>query len=280
MNKDTLIFHSNLNWREEMQFYRKRRNREIRKERVKKTILMKSWSFLAIFLLICGLFYLIRETYFFLINWNRLVVKEVEIFVNNPNAKTEFNKYLKEIEGENILLIDLQELKQKLMSNKKVKKVSIKKILPSKLSIRIELRKPLAILDKRDFYFIDEEGVVFQKINNEAILNLPIIFLNDKIKKEILLEVLSHLYKIKNTPIFYKISWIKIFSNNKIYLKLKNEQSYLILNVKNFYSHLNTYPEILSKIKNNFGKLKYIDLRFKDRIYIKPLKEENNGQKG
>ena len=280
MNKNALIFDSraNINWREEMHFYRRRRNREIRKERVKKTIFMKFWNFLIIFLLICILFYLIRETYFYLISWDKLNVKEIQIFTDDINVREELRKGLNWVRGRNILIINLKNIKQELMKDNRIESVSIKKILPSKLSVTVKLRKPIAVIsNKGNYYFVDEKGVLFQKLKKEVI-DLPIISFNGDLRKETLLKILSNLSKIKDESLFHRIYSIEIFPPERVHLKLKGEQFYLILNIKNFYTNLKNYIKILPRIKKTFEKLEYIDLRFKDRIYVKPFKEETNGK--
>ncbi|MCP2606423.1 cell division protein FtsQ/DivIB [Candidatus Aminicenantes bacterium AC-708-I09] len=237
---------------------------------------MRLRSFFILFLLISMLFYLARQTYLYLINSDYLNVKEIQIFLDNSSIKKEFEKKLSELKGKNIILISLDELKRKLMEDSRIENVSIRKILPSKLSVEIELRKPFAVLaEKGNYYLIDEKGVAFQKLSKNDKL-LPVIFFNKETKKEELFEILSFLKKIKNRS---QIHSIEIFSSNKIYLRLNNEKFYLIFDTKNLYQNFISYVKLIPRIKRSFGELEYIDLRFKDRIYVKPFREENNGKK-
>ena len=109
---------------------------------------------------------------------------------------------LAEIKPEqNILTVNLKAMARRIQGNVWVKDVSIKRDLPDKLVIEVRERKPVALLKKDDeFYYIERDGVMFQKLGKEEKTDLPILTgfyrkgedSRDRIRKSIdLLEFLS-----------------------------------------------------------------------------------------
>ncbi|MFQ6081733.1 MAG: cell division protein FtsQ/DivIB [Candidatus Aminicenantia bacterium] len=264
--------------REEMQFYRRRKNMEIRKERRKRIIVLK-FSYLLILLVMAGgFFYLIRSGYLFLISWEKLNVKEIEVVSQKKELKREIEDKLKTIKLGNILLVNIEILKQELMVNKWVKEIYVKKILPSTLRIKILERIPIAILEKDGFYLLGDKGVKLEKIDKITSFNLPVITLEREVKKGELEKIklaLTCLNGIDVLPLLKdKVVRLDISDYKNVSIWLKNNPTKVLLGNNNFSSKLKFYLKIYPKLKALFKQLDYVDLRFEGRIYVKPLREE------
>ena len=166
--------------------------------------------------------------------------------------------------------MDILDLKNSIMKDYWIKDVYIKKIYPSDLKVDIIEYNPFAIYteDNVNYNLIDEYGDIIN-IQKDDIGNfsyLLIISGDERTKEQIndLFNILSTYYGLSN-----KISkveriggrrWNLILENN-IVVKMPEEDS----NIFNAWSNLD-------KIINIYGldlDLEEIDLRIKDRVYLK-----------
>ncbi len=180
------------------------------------------------------------------------------------------------LSSRSIIPLSLSKIRNKVLSQTSVvKDIEIKKIFPSHLSINLIERTPIAIFCKSNTkdrcYHIDNEGVAFQKTTNKENLTIiketnfllgervinrekieKILYIKNEIEKDSLLIDHFNLSKENSIEVFLKEKWSILFSETNYLEELKNLQ--LVL-------------EKFSLEEKN--KIKYIDLRFGDRIYYK-----------
>ncbi len=112
-----------------------------------------------------------------------LTSQEVEgVFTSLGQERTYF------IPRNHILVLNRQSLLRALQKEfPKVRQITaFARVLPNKLKIAIEERKPLYIWQSADnFYLLDQDGVVFQKINNYSAAAFSEILIVDRSQAEI-----------------------------------------------------------------------------------------------
>ena len=197
---------------------------------------------------------------------NRLVIsklklKEVIVENNSILKKQDIKNLLNPIYGENLLLIKNNDIKTALMQNDFIESFQMKKKYPNTLKIKINEKKPIAILiNKKKKYYLSEKIDLIKFRNIKKYGDLPYIFgnIND-------FEVLYNNLKTINFP-FEIISRYTFFETRRWDLETINKKI-IKLPVKNYNRSLISYLEI--KNKNDFTKYKVFDYRLENQLILK-----------
>ena len=257
-----------------MQFQRGKGRVKIKK--IKRKIRLKFRHIFLFFLLLGGIFYSFQRVYLFLISWENLNVKTIEIVCLKPEIKEEIQQVLKAKNMVNLLLLDIGHLQEAITAHRWVKEVRIRKIFPSTLQIEIKERTPIALLKKVNLYLIDKEGVQLEKIDSRENINLPVLIDSNNFQSnfEEKLKLARECLRSLSPQEKEKLEVIDLTEYENITVRLKKEQTKLILGNDQFSQKLKLFQnsrEILEK----YGNLEYVDLRFQGRFYIKPKKSSS-----
>ncbi len=181
-------------------------------------------------------------------------------------------------ESRSIFLISGGEIRNEILGETSViKDISIRRVFPAKLEVEIEERKPFAIwcgsVDIKNCYYIDEEGIVFQKADTFS-KRFPLFVKEGEVfpgKEIIKIECLRAISLAEEELLKMGV----VVSHSRV----PTEKTIKVLTVdgwKVYFSvdeisrELANLRIILGEIKENERKkLDYIDMRFGDRIFYK-----------
>lgn len=224
-----------------------------------------------------------KKSYFFKIK---------EIIINgNDGAEIGFD-YLK---GRNILTIDLDKEEDFALRIYPVcKTIKLIKILPNRIFVDSVIRKPVAYLRLYKYFYVDEDGILFEAPLGLEQFELPVIFgLDSKIfgpkkgQKYEIKELLTALKIIKNIKKNIVLSNVKIkkvdasdISGISVFLTLSSAptsdvaakvvEPMDVLEVRFGQGYINEKVDILGNLfvqgRNDLANIKYIDLRFNDPV--------------
>jgi len=80
------------------------------------------------------------------------------------------------IEGmPNLFTVRLREIAKRVESHPWIDHVKVRKIFPNKILIQVEERKPIAILQLEELYYIDRQGVIFSRAGDRDEYNYPFV---------------------------------------------------------------------------------------------------------
>lgn len=100
-------------------------------------------------------------------------VREVEVEGGRKMAK-ETLLSLMVMEGmPNLFSVNLKEVVKRLESHPWIEQVQVRKVFPDKIFIRVEERKPMAIIQLGELYYIDTKGEVFSPVGEKDEYNYP-----------------------------------------------------------------------------------------------------------
>jgi cell division septal protein FtsQ len=100
-------------------------------------------------------------------------VKEVEV-EGNRKIPQETLLSLTLMEGmPNLFSINLKEVVKQLESHPWIEQVRVRKVFPHKILIQIEERKPMAIIQLEELYYIDTKGEIFSPVGDRDEYNYP-----------------------------------------------------------------------------------------------------------
>jgi cell division protein FtsQ len=75
----------------------------------------------------------------------------------------------------NLFTVRLKDVAQAVEAHPWVEEVGARKIFPGKIVIRVKERKPIAILQLEDLYYIDAKGVIFSRVGDRDGYNYPFL---------------------------------------------------------------------------------------------------------
>lgn len=200
--------------------------------------------------------------------------------LNSENIEIKGNKYVDEEyiinsldikENKNIFRYNIKSMEKKLLNNKYIDKVKIKRILPNTLNINIKEKEIVANLyNGEEYCYIDKEGNFIDNIEedntdkNILLVNIEyslseledIKFKNDENKKR-LLYLLDY---IKNESIYKKIDNIDMRKDNTINMSTKTDIDILVNSDDELKYNISRLAMILFDLENNNQKGGKIDL--------------------
>ncbi len=240
------------------------------------------WITLLLLILVGGTFYLVCFANFF-------QIKKIEISGQQKVSEEELKNLVGgEIEQKlflfptkSIFLINTNKIDQLILERfSQISQSDLKKKLPDGLFLEIEERQPWAalILNETDFYYCDENGIVFEKIweipykflTVKSLLSYPEIKLGGKVMEKDLIEKIGGVNaKLKDN---LKIDIEEFIIPSPERLNVKTSEGWEIyfdpegdLNWQVIELSLVLEKEIPSEKR---GDLEYIDLRF-SKVYFK-----------
>ncbi len=77
--------------------------------------------------------------------------------------------------GANIITFDVEDAGRRIETLPWVREVSIARKLPRSVSIKVRERKPMAMINLGELYYIDDEGVIFALADGNTGLNYPVL---------------------------------------------------------------------------------------------------------
>ncbi len=135
---------------------------------VKKTIRVAFQLLLLSFFLFIG-----HWMYVHLLGDPSFRVREVEVEGGRKMAR-ETLLSLTVMEGmPNLFSVNLKEVVKRLESHPWIEQVRVRKVFPDKIFIRVEERKPMAIIQLEELYYIDTKGEIFSPVGEKDEYNYP-----------------------------------------------------------------------------------------------------------
>ena len=258
----------------------RRRGERIRPKKIQKKFKVKLIHILLAFLLLTGIFVLIQQTYLFLITWDNLNVRRIEIDSEKAGVKEEIAELLQDKKLGNILLVNIGNLQNMIERHRWVKNVCVRKIFPSSLRIEIRERIPVAVVKKKKDYLIDREGILLEETDLQDRRDLPLLIDSDDFENHYQ-EKLNLAWKCLDSlpaPERELIEVLDLSEYANVVVHLKGEEARLKLGHDQFPQKLKTFRQYQTKLEE-FEPLEYVDLRFEDRLYLKPQKPQKGASK-
>lgn len=249
-----------------MRKYRYKKNYRTRK---KKSIIKNRffWLFCLIAASLGGIIY-------FLIFSSVFQIEKIQIFGAKKTSSEEIIKIVSAAQ-KNIFLANLNEITKNILEKEpQIVKIHLKRKLPDGLVIQIEERTPVAVFcqsitEEENCYFIDREGVMFEKVV-QASLEMPKIIGESIIGKGEIEQILKINFKLKND---LEVPIERFFSASEEKLIIKTLEGWEIyFNPKGNLDWQLTELNVILKERIPLEKrrnIEYIDLRF-EKIFIFP----------
>ncbi len=199
-------------------------------------------------------------------------LQEIVVSGNYQLDKEDIVSRIKIIKGEPLLGIRLEDIDKSLRQSAWIRKVSLKKRFPDTLMINIQEAVPKALLRiKKKLYLIDRDGRILERIKGESTLFLPVIKDISPKNKKALSEALKLADVLSGSTLSDESDSIEI-GLEPYGLTVNIDGEFMKVGYGRYSEKIGRWIEIEPEIRKRGVPLKYIDLRFKDSVIVKPLK--------
>jgi len=189
------------------------------------------------------------------------------------------------LRGQNILTIRINEWQRKLLASPWVESATIRRLLPSTLEILVHERIPMGIgRIGTSLYLIDGRGVIVDEYGPAyADIDLPIIdglataphdggALIDTARTEFAGRVIDSL--ASRPELARRVSQIDVSDLHDAVVILDDDTALLRLGDDHFVARVQYYLDLQPALRERLAGIDYVDLRFDERLYVRPVKQQ------
>jgi len=223
------------------------------------------------FFLLAGIPYAMCRAYLFLISWDKLSVRTVQVVCDRPALKRQIDLAFEGKSLGNILLCDIEGLRTQVRAFVWVKEARIRKVFPCSLRIEVTGRTPRALVQGYGLTLVDGEGVELERPASIDAFGLPVLadqngFRNGRREKlDLAWKCLDDLSPEERV----QVAGLDLTNPEMIGLRFRDDPVWIKLGNRDFKGKVRFYRERKAEWENEFGDLEYVDLRFDGRVYLK-----------
>jgi len=191
------------------------------------------------------------------------------------------------LRGQSLLFTDLDAWRRRLMASPWVREAALRRSLPSTVEVVVLERQPMGVgRINGELYLVDERGVVIDQFGPQyADFDLPIIdglaaatpsaaphaapaTMTDETRADLAARVIAALKS--NAAVARRLSQVDVSDPHNATVILNGDSAVIELGEEQFLPRLESYLGLASALRERVAEIDYVDLRFEDRIYVKP----------
>ena len=187
-------------------------------------------------------------------------IQEVLIEGQSKLLKQDIATQLEHMKGKNIVYLNTNEIENLIKTDVRVKKVSVRKLFPSKIEVILEEREPYAYVKKGDKTLLaDKDLNIYGDILEDPSKNIPVI---EYTSDESLAQIKTILSKIKNKDFYAMISEIRQSEKNYEIVLINNVKiiTDTLVTEKNYNDAYKLYERIKKEKPVTSMDLRFIDI--------------------
>jgi cell division protein FtsQ len=212
-----------------------------------------------------------------------LTVTHVTVSGNTRISRADVLRLLEGLHGRQILLVDLDDWRQKLLQSPWVADAAIRRVLPGTVDVIIAERQPTGIARVgHRLYLLDQRGGIIAEFGpDHAEFDLPLIDglaaagrgsradpVLDLERAALAMRLLSTL---KNRPdLAARVSQIDVTDRRDAVVILKGDTVLVRVGDDQFAERLQSYLDLAPVLRERVPRIDYVDLRFGERVYVRP----------
>lgn len=199
-------------------------------------------------------------------------INDILVYGNKHLAETELKALSGISAGENILRLSAKRTAVKLLESPWIKAVSVRKDFQGTVLVNIHEASPFAILDiKGKAFLIDDRGKRLEEMKNNPVPFLPIIYSEERDNNNFA-EALALAKVIKDRNIATERGRVEIIANVKGPEDISVVVDGLLIKIGqgNYEQKLSRLFSLEEEVKK-MPAVDYIDLRFANRVVVKPI---------
>lgn len=226
-------------------------------------------------------------------NAHLLEVDRIVVHGNERLSKGEVMAVLSGLRGESLLWTDLDAWRRRLLASPWVRDAALRRSLPSTVEVVVSERQPIGMarIHGGEMYLVDERGVIIDQYGPQyADFDLPIIdgleategrsasepksgraapdSLTDERRAELAARLMASLRPAPQLA--RRVSQIDVTDLHNVSVILTGDPAVIQLGEDQFRPRLQSYLDLAAALRERVADIDYVDLRFDDRIYVRP----------
>ena len=195
----------------------------------------------------------------------------------------EVRALLEGLRGSSILTADLPGYRTRLLESPWVADVALRRVLPSTVEVFVSERRPIGLCRiNRHLYLLDRFGTIIDEFGPKYHqFDLPIIdgavrtpaagdTLIDERRTALAASVIDGV--AADPSLASRVSQIDVSDPLNAIVLLDDDAALLHLGHEKFAARLQNYLDVAARLRETVPEIEYADLRFDDRIYVRPVK--------
>jgi cell division protein FtsQ len=219
-----------------------------------------------------------------------LTVTRITVNGNARLSRGEVLALLDGLAGRNMLLVSLDEWRQKVLTSPWVEDAALRRVLPGTVDVIIAERAPIGIgRIAGGLYLLDEHGGIIDEYGpHHADFDLPIIdglapkarsardqLVVDEARAALASRVISSLQG--RPELASRVSQIDVSDARDAVVILKNDTALVRIGDDQFAERLQSYLDLVAALREKVPQIDYVDLRFGERVYVRPQRRSGGG---
>jgi len=243
-----------------------------------------SWRTVAGVLAVCALsLYALYRAMHLVLDADVLTVTRITVSGNDRVSDGEVLALLDDLRGANMVTSDLDAWRRKLLDSPWVADAAIRRVFPGTLAVEISERAPLGLGRIGDaLYLIDQRGAIIDEFGpTYAEFDLPIIDglaavpgedggLVDQARAALAGRLLADLER--RPDLAKRVSQIDVRDVRDAVVILEGDPALLRVGDSNFVERVQSYLDLAPALRERVPQIDYVDLRFDERVYVRPVK--------
>jgi cell division septal protein FtsQ len=223
----------------------------------------------------------IYQTAAMILTSGALAVRHISVDGSLRMSRGEIAGVLQDLDGVNILTVDLEAWRQRLRRSPWVSDAHVRRIFPATIRVVVEEREPIGIGRIGDqLFLVDRTGTIIDEFGpNYAELNLPVIdglaagnrggaTLVDPSRAALAGRLLRAL---ERSPHLGKlVSQIDVADPGDAAVILDGDTAVVRLGHELFAERLQAYVDVADALRDRVDDIDYVDLRFGKHVYVRP----------
>ena len=217
-----------------------------------------------------------------------LTITRITVEGNQRLSRGEVLALLDGLAGGSMVTADLETWRTKLLASPWVAEAAIRRMFPGTLAVAISERRPIGIGRIRGtLYLVDRSGAVIDEFGpNYADLDLPIVdglaaragsdADVDPARAGLLGRLMTELQR--SPSLAAQVSQIDVTDARNAVVMIKGDTAFVRVGHERFSERLHAYLDLMPALRERIPDIDYVDLRFDERVYVKPLRQRAGSQ--
>lgn len=221
-----------------------------------------------------------------------LTVTRLSVSGNSRLSRGEVLSLLDGLQGRNMLLVNLDDWRQRLLASPWVADAALRRVLPGTVDVLVSEREPVGIgrIGSR-LYLMDQQGEIIDEFGpNHADLDLPLIDglapagdsresvpAVDEGRAALAIRLLASLQD--HPDLAGRVSQVDVNDVRDAVVILKGDPALIRVGEDQFVERLQSYLDLAAALRERVPQIDYVDLRFGERVYVRPQASGPRAQK-